>query len=67
MRATPLVMKGFEVLENVIVIEKWNLNGRKENGDPCVRTIVEQINVLFNLPYWKVCHLTTLYGHKFHF
>jgi hypothetical protein len=23
-RATPSIMKGFEVLENVIVIEKWN-------------------------------------------
>jgi hypothetical protein len=34
-------MKGFEVLENVIVIEKWNLNGRKEEDDPCVRTIME--------------------------
>lgn len=36
-------MKGFEVLENAIVIKKWNLNGRKEDDDPCVRIIAEQI------------------------
>ncbi len=56
-KATPLVMKGFEVLDHANAYEMWKLNGGREDDNPCVNIGMKCKNILFDLPYWKALGL----------